>query len=148
LLLDEPSSRLDPVARMDILSVVVRSVAEEGRTVLFSSHLLDEVERVADDVCMLHHGRVVMNGDLDEIRNRFHIYEIQKSGESVDFGAISGVVRVHQIGHGYQVLYEGQKDEGKAQIQQKGGVILNTRTPSLEDIFIAYVKYHKKEVTV
>lgn len=148
LLLDEPSSGLDPVARMDILSAVVRSVAEEGRTVLFSSHLLDEVERVADDVCMLHHGRVVMNGELDEIRSRFHMYEIQKSGDSVDFGSIPGVVRVLQLGHGYQVLYEGKEEEGREQIQQKGGKIVNIHTPSLEDIFVAYVKYYKKEVTI
>ncbi|HOL19602.1 MAG TPA: ABC transporter ATP-binding protein [Candidatus Hydrogenedens sp.] len=148
LLLDEPSSGLDPVARMDILSAVVRSVAEEGRTVLFSSHLLDEVERVADDVCMIHHGHVVMNGGLDEIRNRFHIYEVQKSGEDADFETISGVVRVLKLGHGYQVLYEGDIEEGKSKIQQKGGVIINIQPPSLEDVFIAYVKCHKKEVNL
>src|SRR5712691_3451566 len=44
LLLDEPSSGLDPIVRHDILEAIIRSVAEEGRTVLFSSHLLDEVE--------------------------------------------------------------------------------------------------------
>jgi len=56
LLLDEPSSGLDPVVRRDILSAIIRTVADEGRTVLFSSHLLEEVERVADDVAMIHKG--------------------------------------------------------------------------------------------
>src|SRR5580698_186863 len=46
LVLDEPSSGLDPVVRRDILGAIIRTIAEEGRTVLFSSHLLDEVERV------------------------------------------------------------------------------------------------------
>ena len=60
LILDEPSSGLDPVVRNDILSAIIRTVADEGRTVLFSSHLLDEVERVADRVTFLHQGRVAL----------------------------------------------------------------------------------------
>lgn len=68
LLLDEPSSGLDPVVRRDILEAIMRTVADEGRTVLFSSHLLDEVERVADHVTMIHHGRVVLSSPLDELK--------------------------------------------------------------------------------
>ena len=60
LLLDEPSSGLDPVVRRDILDAIIRTIADEGRTVLFSSHLLDEVERVADHVTMISHGQVVL----------------------------------------------------------------------------------------
>ena len=69
LLLDEPSSGLDPVVRRDILEAIMRTIADEGRTVLFSSHLLDEVERVADHVTMIHHGRIVLSGPLDAIKH-------------------------------------------------------------------------------
>src|SRR5881398_2130432 len=61
LLLDEPSSGLDPVVRRDILEAIIRAVADEGRTVLFSSHLLHEVERVADHVALIDQGRVVLD---------------------------------------------------------------------------------------
>ena len=57
-MLDEPSSGLDPVVRRDILAAIIRTIADEGRTVLFSSHLLDEVERVADQVAIIHQGRI------------------------------------------------------------------------------------------
>ncbi|HDP34971.1 MAG TPA: ABC transporter ATP-binding protein, partial [Candidatus Hydrogenedentes bacterium] len=70
LLLDEPSSGLDPSARRDILEAIVRTVADEGRTVIFSSHLLDEVERVADIVAMIHHGKCVFEENLDSIKGR------------------------------------------------------------------------------
>ena len=70
LLLDEPLSGLDPVVRRDILGAIIRTVADEGRTVFFSSHLLEEVERVADDVGMIHAGRLVLNAPLDQIRHR------------------------------------------------------------------------------
>ena len=56
LVLDEPSSGLDPIVRRDILGAVIRTIADEGRTVLFSSHLLEEVEQVADHVTMIHQG--------------------------------------------------------------------------------------------
>jgi ABC-2 type transport system ATP-binding protein len=59
LLLDEPSSGLDPMVRHDILEAVIRTVADEGRTVFFSSHLLEEIERVSDHVAMLHQGKNV-----------------------------------------------------------------------------------------
>jgi hypothetical protein len=50
LILDEPSSGLDPIVRRDILEAIIRTVTDEGRTVIFSSHLLDEVERMAEKV--------------------------------------------------------------------------------------------------
>ena len=69
LVLDEPSSGLDPIVRKDILGAVIRTIADEGRTVLFSSHLLDEVERVADHVTMIDHGRIVLSAPLHEIKS-------------------------------------------------------------------------------
>ena len=68
LVLDEPSSGLDPVVRRDIVEAIMRTIAHEGRTVLFSSHLLDEVERTADHVTMINEGRVVLSGALAEVK--------------------------------------------------------------------------------
>ena len=68
LVLDEPSSGLDPIVRRDILGAVIRTIADEGRTVLFSSHLLDEVEEVADHVTMISRGTIVLSDRLDAIK--------------------------------------------------------------------------------
>jgi ABC-2 type transport system ATP-binding protein len=73
LVLDEPSSGLDPIVRRDILGAVIRTIADEGRTVLFSSHLLHEVEEVADHVTMIHQGRIVVSAPLDEIRESHRV---------------------------------------------------------------------------
>lgn len=67
LLLDEPSSGLDPVVRRDILGAILRTIADDGRTVLFSSHLLDEVQQVADHVTMIRRGRIVLTAPLSSI---------------------------------------------------------------------------------
>ena len=68
LVLDEPSSGLDPIVRRDILGAVIRTIADEGRTVLFSSHLLEEVEQVADHVTMISDGRIVLSDRLETIK--------------------------------------------------------------------------------
>jgi ABC-2 type transport system ATP-binding protein len=68
LVLDEPSSGLDPIVRRDILGAVIRTIAGEGRTVLFSSHLLDEVEAVADHVTMMERGRILISAPLPDIK--------------------------------------------------------------------------------
>ena len=75
LVLDEPSSGLDPIVRRDILGAVVRTIADEGRTVLFSSHLLEEVEQVADHITMISDGRLVLSGALETIKESHRVGE-------------------------------------------------------------------------
>jgi ABC-2 type transport system ATP-binding protein len=73
LVLDEPSSGLDPIVRRDILGAVIRTIAHEGRTVLFSSHLLDEVEQVADHVAMIRNGAIVLSAPLSDIKESHRV---------------------------------------------------------------------------
>jgi ABC-2 type transport system ATP-binding protein len=73
LVLDEPSSGLDPIVRRDILGAVIRTTAGEGRTVLFSSHLLEEVEQVADHVTMISDGRIVLSAPLGKIKESHRV---------------------------------------------------------------------------
>ena len=66
ILLDEPTSALDPVGRTDVRAIV-RAARDRGATVILNSHLLTEVERVCDRVVILHHGRTIASGSLDEV---------------------------------------------------------------------------------
>ncbi len=69
LVLDEPFSGLDPIG-VDVMSEVVRDQAGEGVAVLFSSHQLDLVEDLCDEVVIVHRGRVVLAGEVDELEHR------------------------------------------------------------------------------
>ena len=71
LLLDEPSSGLDPVIRQDILSAIIRLIGDSGRTVLFSSHLLDEVQRVCDVIAVMREGKLVVCDNLEALRTKY-----------------------------------------------------------------------------
>ena len=83
LVLDEPSSGLDPIVRRDILGAVIRTIADEGRTVLFSSHLLDEVERVADHVTMINQGAIVLSAPLAAIKESHRVGERMPSLDEI-----------------------------------------------------------------
>jgi ABC-2 type transport system ATP-binding protein len=67
LLLDEPLSGLDPIAREEFLDGVLRTICDRGQTVLISSHMLDDVRRLADTVGILNNGRLVVQGNLDAL---------------------------------------------------------------------------------
>ena len=70
LILDEPTSGLDPIIREDFLESILQSHSCKGRTILFSSHHVDDVERVADEVGILVNGRFAVQGTVDELRSR------------------------------------------------------------------------------
>ena len=67
LVLDEPVAMLDPIARHDFMATVLTATADEGVSVLLSSHVLAELERVADYLVLLSHGRVQVAGEVDEL---------------------------------------------------------------------------------
>ncbi|CAN5198820.1 ABC transporter ATP-binding protein [soil metagenome] len=70
LILDEPTAGLDPVARREFLEIITSQAREHGRTTFFSTHLLDEVERAADRVGIIHQGKIRYEGSLPTLRNR------------------------------------------------------------------------------
>jgi ABC-2 type transport system ATP-binding protein len=67
LLLDEPLSGLDPLAREEFLDGVLRTICDRGQTVLISSHMLDDVRRLADTIGILNNGRLIVEGNVDQL---------------------------------------------------------------------------------
>jgi ABC-2 type transport system ATP-binding protein len=71
LVLDEPAAALDPVARRDLLREVALRAGEDGCTVLFSTHIVSDLERVASRIALLHEGRLLLHCDLDDTKERY-----------------------------------------------------------------------------
>ncbi len=71
LVLDEPTDGLDPLGMQQALRLLVEMVAERGATVFFSTHHLPEVEQVADYVVMIRNGRCVLEGEIDDVKQKF-----------------------------------------------------------------------------
>ena len=68
LILDEPTSGLDPLARREFLDIISRQARDHQRTTFFSSHIISEVERVADRIGIIHHGRMLYEGNQSDLR--------------------------------------------------------------------------------
>jgi ABC-2 type transport system ATP-binding protein len=71
LVLDEPAAALDPVARRDLLREIALRAGEAGTTVLFSTHIVSDLERVASDIAFLHNGTLLLQCAVDETKERF-----------------------------------------------------------------------------
>ena len=140
LLLDEPSSGLDPVVRRDILGAIIRTVADEGRTVFFSSHLLEEVERVADDVGMIHAGRLVLNAPLDQIKASHHRLTLRFQTSQAAPPRLPGILFREGAGLEWTVLCDGSLDALRVVAEKLGARIVEEGTPTLEEIFVARLK--------
>src|SRR5437870_1778965 len=70
IILDEPQSGLDPV-NMVLVRNLLRDLKDEGRTILLSTHMMGEAERMADDIVLVHQGKVVLAGSLESVRESF-----------------------------------------------------------------------------
>jgi ABC-2 type transport system ATP-binding protein len=139
LVLDEPSSGLDPIVRRDILGAIVRTIADEGRTVLFSSHLLDEVERVSDCVAMLDRGRVVFAGALDQIKATHHHFTLRFDGGRASPPDLNGVLRWEPDGGDWTAVARGELSDFELAAAAAGGELVERRSLSLDEIFLAQV---------
>ena len=73
LVLDEPMAMLDPLARHDFMATVMTAVADDGVSVLLSSHVLAELERVADYLILMSRGRVQVAGEVDDLLARHRV---------------------------------------------------------------------------
>jgi ABC-2 type transport system ATP-binding protein len=138
LLLDEPSSGLDPIVRRDILEAVIRTVADEGRTVFFSSHLLEEIERVSDHVAMMHQGQVVLCGPLDDIKAQHRSVTLRFTAAQIQPPAIPGALILTGSGRNWMALCNGARPALPALAAQLGAEIVDEHIPSLNDIFVAH----------
>jgi len=139
LVLDEPSSGLDPIVRKDILEAIIRTIAEEGRTVLFSSHLLHEVERVADKVALIDRGRVAFTGTLDDIKQTHHRLTLRFPQPQPGPPDLPGALAWEGAGSEWAAVCSGQLDDLRAAANACGAQVVGRRAPSLDEIFVARV---------
>jgi ABC-2 type transport system ATP-binding protein len=143
LLLDEPTNGLDPVQRESMLDLIRRVGHEFGISVVLSSHLLEEVERVCDGVVILSEGRVVTQGRLDDLRSGDGGLVVLVEG---DAGSLA--VRLRAAGFaveqdGSRLLVEGDPDLAADAVRDQAADLdvglrrVQRQTATLEDVFLA-----------
>ena len=140
LILDEPTSGLDPLVRREFMESMVERAAT-GRTVLLSSHQISEVERVADQVAILHQGRVRLTSPLSDLRE-----EVCEVTFALDdplsaipvLNASSEVLSQEQKGRQIRWIVRGFDESQRAGVQSWPGVqSVRSRPATLDELFVA-----------
>jgi ABC-2 type transport system ATP-binding protein len=137
LILDEPSSGLDAVVRRDILDAIVRAVADDGRTVIFSSHLLDEVERMSDHVTLIDQGRVALSGALDDVRGAYQRSRVRFVEHLDQPPVLDTALLMEGGGRTWSVVHSGSPEQFRRSVLARGGEVVESRHATLEEIFLA-----------
>ena len=135
VILDEPVDGLDPVMRRQVWSALLSDVAENGTTVLVSSHNLRELEDVCDHVGIMNHGRMLVERSLSELQD--NIVKIQLA--FADGGKLpEGLEILHSSSTGrlQQLILRGSAEELTAKISAAGPLFLDVVPLNLEEIFI------------
>jgi ABC-2 type transport system ATP-binding protein len=139
LVLDEPSSGLDPVVRRDILGAIIRTIADEGRTVLFSSHLLDEVERVADRVAIIHDGRILLTAPMDEIKESHRRMTLRFGQSHNRPPALVGALSFEGKGSDWTYICSGESSQLRRAAEALGATVMDDAPLTLDEIFVSRV---------
>lgn len=140
LILDEPSTGLDPVARHELLTEFMDVLRDERRSILFSSHNTVDVERISDRITFLDRGRVVDSGDKEQFLERWRRIEVQlPPGASLP--ALPNIVERVSDGQ-FHLLTTNGFDE--RQLALLGPAVRNVQRMSLEEIFVANVMHHRE----
>jgi len=140
MVLDEPLSGLDPIG-VDTMASILRGEAEKGKAVVFSSHQLDLVEDLCDDVAIINRGRIVAAGNVDAMKKAAPIrhLELQVDGPADDLLASLEGVRSSRLDNGTHVLIVDAETDVRHVLAQaeRGGIVRHFvyTTPSLTDLF-------------
>jgi len=142
LLLDEPASGLDPAARREFLEASILLLNREGTTILFSSHHMNDVERIGGRVLLLDECKVKLDRELDRIKEALFVALVPRAAapNADALQKIPGCLRVRPVYEDWHVIVEGTSDEVHARLIRAIGHngIRCARMP-LEELFIELV---------
>src|SRR2546427_3292292 len=140
LILDEPSEGLDPVGIEHLLQMLVAQSAE-GVSIFFSSHQIAEVERIADHVCILDNGRLLVDGSLDELLQAYRRIDLvfTSAPPEREF-RITGVEKLQTKGHQLSVFASRNADAVIERARNLDAVSVEVTPVGLREIFLATVR--------
>ena len=132
LILDEATSGLDPIVRDDILDILLDFVQDEKNSILISSHITSDLEKVADYIVFIHKGKVIFEETKDNLIYNYGIMKCKtKEFDSVDK---KDIIRFRKMDYGYEILV---KNKNEMERKYQNFVMDNIK---IEDIMLMYIK--------
>lgn len=147
LVLDEPTTGLDPVARQEVLAELMAVLVDEDRTILFSSHNTLDVEQISDQITFIDRGRIIASDNKEIFLDRWRRLRIMLSPNAV-VPKLPGVIEVAGSGR-LPVLVTDRFDPAMVSVCNDAGATVQAVDPmTLEEIFVANVHSRREKQTV
>ena len=146
LLLDDPTSGLDPLVRREVLETLLETVVGEGGSVLYASHLIGDVERIADRVAVLDRGRLALEGGLEDMKARTARLTAVFAGAAAVPHQIPGLLDVRVEGR-VLVVVSAEADAAEAAMRALSPERLEREPLPLEEILVAQLRGGRAEPT-
>jgi ABC-2 type transport system ATP-binding protein len=144
LLLDEPTTGLDPVARHEVLAELMDVMQDERRAILFSSHNTHDVELISDSITFLDRGRIVESSDKEAFLDRWRRLHLDLAPEVI-LPDVPGVVDTSRSGRVAVLTTKQYTPDLAAAYTAVGATIREVQRMSLEEIFVANVMHNRRE---
>jgi ABC-2 type transport system ATP-binding protein len=145
LVLDEPTTGLDPVARHEILRELTAVMTDEGRSVLFSSHNTQDVEQISDRITFIDRGRIIDSMDKEAYLDRWRRLRLEVP-LGIELPALPGIVSVRQDGRLAVATANAFAPDLANAYENSGARVHCIETMTLEEIFVANVERSREEV--
>jgi ABC-2 type transport system ATP-binding protein len=143
LILDEPTSGLDPVIKNEIMSIIVDEVASNGVTVFISSHNLEHIERICDNVAIIKNGEIKLTSSMEEAKNSIKKLQVVfKDSDDVnkELSSLNDVIKIETIGRVNYIIIKNYTKDFEKKLYDMGAEFIEIVDMSLEDMFIYFVK--------
>jgi len=140
LILDDPTSGLDSIVRREFMESIAGALAVEERTVFFSTHIVNEVEKLADHVGIMHEGNLLVSTPVEELKDNVKRIRMIFDDTVPEDLSVSGLLKKESSGHEVSVIVKDFKKELMDEISNRyKPKTSEVQTLTLEDIFIAMV---------
>jgi ABC-2 type transport system ATP-binding protein len=145
LVLDEPTTGLDPVARHEILRELTGVMAEEGRSILFSSHNTQDVEQISDQITFIDRGRIIDSMDKETYLDRWRRLRLEVP-LGIELPPLPGIVGVQRQGRLAVATSNAFVPDLAHAYEDTGVHVQSIESMTLEEIFVANVEHSREEV--
>jgi ABC-2 type transport system ATP-binding protein len=146
LVLDDPTLGLDTVVRRDFLESLIQIIHRQGRTILFSSHILGDVERVADRIGVMVQGVLRADCPTDAFRSSIKRVILEFRGAPPDWPGGGGVVNWRHVGSALELIVVGLDDQQQELLEALEPLSIDVQDLNLEDAFIEYTRGPKRSL--
>jgi ABC-2 type transport system ATP-binding protein len=147
LVLDEPTTALDPVARHDLLSELMDILRDEDRTILFSSHNTQDVEQISDQITFIDQGQIIESRDKETFLERWRRIRLEVP-EQTELPRFDVVIDVQRRGRTAIATANDYEPAIAERYRQAGALVQSVEPMTLEEIFIANVRYRRERMQV